>query len=219
LAKKVAIILSGCGFLDGSEVYESVLTFLALDKAGVAYQCFAPDIPQYRVMNYITGQEVPNEKRNVLIESARLARGEIKPISQACASDFSAAIFPGGFGAALNLSDFALKGAECSINPDVEQFAKAMFAQHKPLGFICIAPALIPKICGKGVKCTIGNDVNTASQLTAMGAIHQNCTVGEIVVDEQHKVVTTPAYMLGQSIAEVAQGIEKLVAKVVALYS
>ncbi len=211
--KKVAVVLSGCGFLDGSEIYETVLTLLALDKAGAMYQCFAPNIDQTRVVNYLTGDEA-NETRNVLVESARLARGEIVDIEDANGDDFDAIIFPGGFGAALNLSDFALQGEHCQVIPSVEKFAKQFVGAGKPLGFICIAPVMIPKICGEGVTCTIGKDPDTAATLSKMGAKHETCDARNIIIDPPHNVVSTPAYMLGKSIGEVAQGIEKLVKRV-----
>lgn len=214
--KRVAVVLSGCGFLDGSEIYESVLTLLALDQAGASYQCFAPNIAQARVVDYTTGNEV-DETRNVLVESARLARGEIEDIAKANADDFDAIIFPGGFGAALNLSDFASQGTDCSVNADVEKFAKQFVAANKPLGFICIAPTMIPLICGKGVTCTIGNDEATASAIEAMGGKHQACSADDVVIDAAHNVVSTPAYMTGQSISEVAEGIRKLVVAVLGM--
>ena len=214
---KIAIILSGCGFLDGSEIYESVLTFLALDRAGAEYQCFAPNIPQKRVVNYLTKEPLVNVSRNVLEESARLARGAIKDIAEANPKEFAAIIFPGGFGAALNLCDFAEKGGDAEVNPQVLSIAKSFKETNKPLGFICIAPAMIPLICGKGVTMTIGNDQSTAQTVESMGAVHQSCLATDIVIDQAHKVVSTPAYMLGKSIAEVATGIEKLVKAVLEL--
>lgn len=214
--KKVAVILSGCGVFDGSEVYESVCTFIALEKAGASYQCFAPNIPQTRVMNFIT-QEPMNESRNVLVESARLARGNVKDLATINVNDFDALILPGGFGAACNLSDFAEKGADCVIAPEVKTVINIFKNEKKPVGFICIAPAIAAKIYGDNLKCTIGNDKDTASALEAMGAKHQECTVDNIVVDQQHKVVTTPAFMLGQNISEVSAGIEKLVKQVLSM--
>lgn len=209
--KKVAVVLSGCGYLDGSEIYESVLTFLAIDKAGAQYHCVAPDIKQSKVVNHHTGETMDIESRNVLLESGRLARGQVQEVSAACHEDFDALIFPGGFGAALNLSDFASSGSMCHINNDVLVFAKSFVDANKPLGFICIAPAMIPKICGEGVKLTIGNDENTATAIEAMGGLHQDCSVKDIVIDEKNKVVSTPAYMLGENISDVAMGIDKLV--------
>ncbi len=214
--KRVAVVLSGCGFLDGAEIHESVLTLLALDRAGTEVTCFAPDQPQAQVVNHFTGQPA-SESRNVLTESARIARGKIQPLSQADASLFDALIVPGGFGAAKNLSNFAIQGAECDINPDLTRLVKAMHQAGKPMGFICIAPALLPKILGVPVRLTIGNDIDTAEVIDSMGGEHVTCPVDDIVVDADQKVVTTPAYMLAQRISEAALGIEKLVARVLVL--
>lgn len=213
---KVAVVLSGCGVFDGSEIYESTLTLLALDQAGVQYQCMAPDIDQMHVINHLTGQEM-DEKRNVLIEAARLARGAIINLTEADPSDYDALIVPGGFGAAKNLSDFAVKGADMSVNQQVQNLIQAMHEAGKPIGLICIAPAMTPKLFGKGAICTIGNDQATASAIETMGGAHQVCSVDECVVDKELKVVTTPAYMLAQRISEAAAGINKLVNEVLAL--
>ncbi len=214
--KKIAVILSGCGVFDGAEIHESVLTLWSLEQAGAIYQCFAPNIAQAHVINHVTGEEM-SEQRNVLIESARIARGNIKDLAQANADEFDGVILPGGFGAAKNLSNFAFKGANCEVNTDVINFCKAMRQQQKPLGFICIAPAMIPKIFGKGINLTIGTDEETARVIDSMGGSHQACSVSEFVVDEAHKVVSTPAYMLAGSISEAAEGIQKLVNKVIEL--
>ena len=213
---KVAVILSGCGFLDGAEIHESVLTLWALEQAGCQYQCFAPDMEQMHVVNHLTG-EVAAETRNVLVEAARIARGNIQDVATANAAEFDALILPGGFGAAKNLSDFAVKGAECSVQPAVLAFCKAMAAQHKPLGFICIAPAIIPHVYGEGTKVTIGTDAGAAAAIEQMGGIHVACPVDNFVVDEAHKVVSTPAYMLAGNIMQAASGITKLVQEVVRL--
>jgi len=207
---KVAVVLSGCGFLDGSEINETVATFIALDKRDVGYQCLAPNIPQARVLNYLSGEPM-EESRNVLIESARLARGDVLDIATADTDRYDAVIFPGGFGAATNLCDFAEKGSDLSVNHDVSEFAKKFVTANKPLGFICIAPALIPKICDSGVNLTLGNDKTTAKQLESMGAKHTDCKSFEIIVDKDHKVVTTPAYMLAEKISEVVTGVDNLV--------
>jgi len=215
---KVAVILSGCGVFDGAEIHESVLTLLALEENHAEYQCFAPDIEQYHVINHLTGDEMP-EKRNVLVESARIARGNIKPVSELNVDEFDALIFPGGFGAAKNLCDFAFKGKDCNVEPSVLKAAKAFAEANKPVGFICIAPAMIPKIYGEQVALTIGNDEQTATAIEAMGGEHVCCPVSEFVVDEKHKVVSTPAYMLAGNISEAASGIRRLVAKVLELAS
>ena len=213
---KVAVILSGCGVYDGAEIYESVLTLLALEQEGCHYQCFAPNITQAHVINHLTGEVMP-ETRNVLVEAARIVRGNIHDLSTANAAEFDALILPGGYGAAKNLSDFAFKGAECSVQPDVLAFCKAMVAQNKPLGFICIAPAIIPHVYGEGAKVTIGTDTGTAAAIEQMGGQHVSCPVDDCVIDEARKVVSTLAYMLAGNIAEAASGISKLVKAVVRL--
>lgn len=215
--KKVAVILSGCGVYDGSEIYESVITLLRLDQRGASVQCFAPDIAQMHVINHLTGEPMP-ESRNVLVEAARLARGAIKPLTEARAEDFDALIVPGGFGAAKNLSDFAVKGSACTVQPQVLETARAFAAAGKPIGLICIAPTLAVQIFGKGVRCTLGSEDSEAAQaLGEMGAEHIAAGVEDIVVDEAHKLVTTPAYMLARSICEAATGINKLVDQVLEL--
>ncbi len=218
---KVGVVLSGCGVFDGSEIHESVAAILALDRAGAKIIYMAPDAPQLHVINHIAGEPAEGESRNVLVESARIARGDIKNIAEVKAADIDALIFPGGFGAAKNLCDFAVKGADCTVNTDVSRLVLEMHSAGKPVGFICIAPALAAKIYGlagiKGVKLTIGTDKDTAEAIEAMGAEHVNCDVRDCVVDADHKVVTTPAYMLATRINELADGIEKLVNEVLKL--
>ncbi|BBP80107.1 isoprenoid biosynthesis protein ElbB [Pseudomonas gingeri NCPPB 3146 = LMG 5327] len=216
MTKKIAVILSGCGVYDGAEIQESVLTLLRLDQRGAKVQCFAPNIAQLHVINHLTGEEMP-ESRNVLVESARIARGEVKDLREADVREFDALIVPGGFGAAKNLSNFALEGANCSVQAEVLALAEAFAEAGKPVGLICITPALAAKIYGPGVTCTIGNDADTAAALDKMGATHKECAVGDIVEDKARKLVTTPAYMLAQSIGEAASGINKLVDRVLEL--
>ncbi len=209
--KKVAVVLSGCGVYDGAEIHESVLTLLALSKRNIPYECLAPNIKQMHVMNHLTG-EVSNEERNVLVESARIARGDIKDLSEVEASDYSAVIFPGGFGAAKNLSDFATSGVNCKVESNTLAFTKAAVSENKPLAFLCIAPALIPHIINDPkVHFTIGTDPETAKQIESVGGRHQDCSVTNIVLDENNQVVSTPAYMLAQNISEAAEGIDKCV--------
>lgn len=215
--KKIAVILSGCGVYDGAEIHESVLTLLALEQNGLDYQCFAPNVEQMHVINHLTGDVAEGESRNVLVEAARIARGNIKDLAQAKESDFDAAVLPGGFGAAKNLCDFAVKGSDCTVNPDVEKFIKAMAAAKKPVGFICIAPAMIPRLYGEGSKLTIGNDKDTAAAIEAMGGVHMACPVEDIVYDEERNLLSTPAYMLAGSVSEAASGISKLIAKLASL--
>lgn len=214
MSKTVAVVLSGCGVFDGSEIHESVITLLSLARLNIPYLCMAPNCTQTKVVNHLTHEDMPNEHRNILVEAARIARGKIIDIKQANPNDYAAAIFPGGFGAAINLSDFGNKGAQCTINPDVLHFAQGLSQARKPMGFICIAPNLIPLIYGTKVQLTIGNDTATAQMLEQMGAEHVNCGVNAIVIDEHTQAISTPAYMLGQSPADIAEGIEKLVAEI-----
>jgi enhancing lycopene biosynthesis protein 2 len=167
MSKRVAVILSGCGVYDGAEIHESVLTLLRLDQQGAQVQCFAPNVEQMHVINHLNGEEMP-EKRNTLVEAARIARGEIKDVREARVEDFDALIVPGGFGAAKNLCDFAIKGADCSVQPDVLQLAQAFADARKPIGLICISPAMSARIFGEGVECTIGHDTDTAAAIEKM---------------------------------------------------
>lgn len=215
--KKIAILLSGSGVFDGSEIHESVLTMLCLSEAGVQYQCFAPNIEQAHVINHLTGEESTADKRNVLVESARIARGEILATDALNLDDFDALIIPGGFGAAKNLCNFAFKGQDCEISPSVKQFIQAFVTTKKPVGFICISPVMIPLFYDKGAKGTIGNDKDTAAAFENMGGQHTDAMVSDVVVDEANKIVTTPAYMLAENISQAYQGISKLVNKVIAL--
>lgn len=214
--KKVGVILSGSGVYDGTEIQEAVITLLAIARNNAQAICFAPDKSQSDVVNHLTG-EVMAESRNVLIESARIARGAVIPLAQASENDLDALIVPGGFGAAKNLSNFASQGSDCVVDSDLKQLVKAMHQAGKPLGFICIAPAMLPAIFDFPLRLTIGTDVDTAEVIEEMGAEHVPCPVDDIVVDEENKVVTTPAYMLAENIAQAATGIEKLVARVLVL--
>ncbi|MDP2227203.1 MAG: isoprenoid biosynthesis glyoxalase ElbB [Moraxellaceae bacterium] len=211
--KNVAIILSGAGYLDGSEIYEATLTFLNLDRQHARYQCFAPDVPQHHVLNHLNGEAMA-ESRSVLVEAARLTRGDIKPLSAAHPDDFDALIIPGGYGAAKNLCDFASKGAAMSVNQEVLVFARAIHRQGKPVGLICIAPVLAPAIGGAGTRCTIGDDPATAAAIEHMGGVHVACAVDDCVTDAERRVVSTPAYMLAERIGEADAGIRRLVEEV-----
>jgi enhancing lycopene biosynthesis protein 2 len=214
---RVGVVLSGCGVFDGAEIHEAALTLFFLDRAGAEIICMAPNVDQMDVVNHIKGEAV-GEKRNVLIESSRIARGIIKDIKDVTSGDLDALVFPGGFGAAKNLCDFAVKGPSCSVNPEVERLIKDMHVAKKPIGFICIAPVIAAKVLGSfNPQLTIGNDPGTAEAIEKMGGKHLVSTVDNIVVDAKNKVVTTPAYMLGPTISKVALGIEKLVSEVLRL--
>lgn len=210
--KKIAVVLAGNGVFDGAEIHEATLTLLAITKQGAQYQCFAPDIDQAHVINHITGEEMP-ETRNVLIEAARIARGNIKPLAEYDAKDYDAIIFPGGFGAAKNLCTFAFDGADCNVNPDVEKAIRNTVVEEKPVGALCISPALISKVL-VDVTVTIGQDEGTAAAIETLGATHVVTTHGEIVVDEKYKVVTTPCYMLDANIEQIETGAKNVVAKI-----
>jgi enhancing lycopene biosynthesis protein 2 len=213
---KIGVLLSGCGVYDGAEIHESVIVLLALDRMGAEAICMAPDTDQMHVINHLTGDVVPEAKRNVLEESARIARGNIMDLAKAKGADVDAVIIPGGFGAAKNLCDFAVAGANCQAHPEVVRFLKEVRDGAKPIGAVCIAPALIARIFGEGnPNLTIGTDAETAGALEKMGACHVSHPVNEIHVDEEHRLVTTPAYMLAESVSQAAEGIEALVAKVV----
>ncbi len=209
---KVALILSGCGVYDGSEIREAVLTHLALDEKGVEVHYFAPDIPQYHVINHLEGAQA-EEVRGVLVESARIARGDIKPLIEAKAEDFDAVVLPGGFGAAKNLCTFALEGSDCHVNPEVAGFLREMHVSGKPIGLACIAPAIAARVFGEErVELTIGNDAETAKALEQMGARHVDKAVSECHLDAKQKIVTTPAYMYGDArVSEVFKGIQEMV--------
>ena len=214
--KKVAIILSGCGVNDGSEIHEAVLCLLHLTKQGASYQCFAPDKPQ-QVTNHLSGEADAGGERNVLVEAARIARGEIKPLSELAVADFDALLLPGGFGVATNLCDFAEQGANMTLDPEVLAACKAFASERKPAGYCCIAPILIPKIYPAGVKGTIGTDAGVAEAFNAMGGEHVGCAVTDVVEDSRYQVLSTPAYMLAKDIAQADTGIAKLVKRLLAL--
>jgi enhancing lycopene biosynthesis protein 2 len=207
--QKFAVVLSGNGVFDGAEIHEAMLTLYAIAKKGAAYEIFAPDINQHHVINHITGEEM-NETRNVLVESARIARGKIRPLSEFSGKDFDALIIPGGFGAAKNLSTFAFDGADCSINPDVEKAIKDMTGLGKPIGALCIAPVILAKVLGD-VELTIGQDPATAEAVQTMGATHTATGHGEVVVDEKNRIVTTPCYMLDANLAQIGEGADNVV--------
>ncbi|QRZ24089.1 isoprenoid biosynthesis glyoxalase ElbB [Vibrio sp. sp1] len=212
--KKVAVILSGSGVYDGSEIHEAVLALYAIEKAGATWHCFAPNIDQLHVINHLTGDEM-DETRNVLIESARIARGNIDDVAKLNVDEYDALLLPGGFGAAKNLTDFAVSGAECSINTHVAQACRAFANAKKPAGYLCISPVIIPMIYEQGVKGTVGNDEAVSIAFNQMGGEHTTCSVEDIVFDEKHLVLSTPAYMLAENISQAASGIEKLVSKLI----
>lgn len=215
MKKKIGVVLSGCGVYDGSEIHEAVLTLLAIDRNGAEAVCMAPDM-ELSVVDHLTGQPT-GEKRNVLVESARIARGKIRNIATVRGAELDAIIFPGGFGAAKNLCDFAIKGAGASVQTEVARLLQEMAAGGKPIGAICIAPALVAATLGKdhAPELTIGNDADTAAAINATGSRHVSCPVAEFVLDSKNRIVSTPAYMLAERIGEAAEGIEKAVKAVI----
>jgi len=211
MKKRIGVVLSGCGVYDGSEIHEAVFTLLAIDKNGAEAICMAPN-KEFPAVNHMNGSPM-GEKRNALLESARIARGKIRCLKEIKAADLDAVVFPGGFGAAKNLCNFAEKGAGAEIHPEVARILKEMAAANKPICAICIAPALVAATLGKEFKpkLTIGNDAGTAESINATGSKHMVCPVTEFIVDRENKIVSTPAYMLAQRISEVADGIEKAI--------
>ncbi len=210
-----AVVLSGCGVYDGAEIHESVLTMLAIDRQGAAYEIFAPDVAQHHVINHQTGEET-GESRNVRVEAARIARGAVKDLADFDPAGYDALIFPGGFGAAKNLCSFAFDGPDCTVEPSVEKAIRATHAAGKPIGALCISPAILAKVLD-GVELTIGKDADTAAGIQAMGASHKAAGHGEVVVDAANKVVTSPCYMLDSTIGQIADGAHNAVAALLAL--
>lgn len=207
--KKFAVVLSGCGVFDGAEIHEATLSMYAIKKQGAEYEIFAPDIDQHHVINHITGDEM-NEKRNVMVEAARIARGNIKPLSEFNAADFDAILFPGGFGVAKNLCTFAFEGADCKVDADTEKAIKEMYKAGKPIGALCISPVVVAKILGN-VELTIGQDKDTADAVEKMGAHHKQTNHGEVIIDAKNNVYTTPCYMLDANIVQIGDGAENIV--------
>ncbi len=207
--KKFAVVLSGSGVYDGAEIHEATLTMLAIARQGAEYQCFAPNINQHHVINHLNGEEM-NEIRNVLVESARIARGNIKDLVEFDGNDFDAIILPGGFGVAKNLSTVAFEGASATVIPEVEKVIKQMFKLKKPIGALCISPTIIAKVLGD-VNVTIGQDEGTVEVIEAFGATHVETDNGDVVFDEENLVFTTPCYMLDATILDIDDGATNVV--------
>ncbi len=217
--KKIAVILCGSGFKDGSEIRESVGVLWALSQTPVSVQCFAPDAPQADVVNCLTNQPVPGETRNMLVESARIARGQVLPLSQLDPKAYDAVILPGGFGAAKNLCTFATQGASGSVRDDLGRILVSMHEMGKPIGAVCIAPAVVAlALKGKGLELSVGEPGEAASELEKLGHKHVATRPNEAHVDTRNRVVTTPAYMFDDApLHEIFTGIKKLVDEVVAM--
>jgi enhancing lycopene biosynthesis protein 2 len=213
--KKFAVVLSGCGVFDGAEIHEATLSLLSIARKGCSYDIFAPDMPQHHVINHLTGEEM-DETRNVLVESARIARGKIRDLKTFQPEEYDGLLFPGGFGAAKNLSTWAFEAADASVLPEVEDAIKGMVALGKPVGALCISPVLLAKVLGR-VRLTIGDDEGTMEAIESLGATHVITTHGEVVVDQENLVVTTPCYMLDATIDQIALGAENVVDAMVRL--
>lgn len=213
--KRVGVVLSGCGFLDGAEIQEATCTLLSLDRRGAQIVALAPDVEQLHVVDHVKQAPVAGERRRVLGEAARIVRGQITELSQVRAQDLDALVLPGGYGAAKNLCTFAVEGRAMHVLPSVERLARELRSAGKPQGYICIAPVIAARLFGaEGVTVTIGNDPDTAAAITSWGARHVDRKVEEIALDERLRIASTPAYMLGPSIAPVAAGIDRLVSAV-----
>ena len=214
---KVGVILSGCGVMDGAEIHEAVLTLLALDGAGAKYQCMAPNADQLHVVNHLSGQ-IEGGRRNMLVEAARIARGRIVDLASVNVADYDAFMFPGGFGAAKNLCTFAVDGKDCTVNTDVERVVSEAHRSGKPIAFVCIAPVVAAKVLGaSGARVTVGDDPQTAAAIDGMGAQHEVCPVTESVIDEDNRIITSPAYMKANSIGELYAGIQGTVNALLAM--
>ncbi len=213
--KKIALILSGSGYLDGSEITEAVSSLICLSQAGAQFQCFAPRLTVASVDHRTQSAGMP---RDVLTESARIARGEVLPLSELNEAQFDGLLLPGGFGAAKNLCSWAEKGAGCEVLPDVEKIITEFYKNQKPIAAICIAPAVVARVLGKhGINVTIGNDPQTAQEIAKTGAIHEDCPVSDYVSDRDHRILTTPAYMYEAKPHEVFAGISKMIREFVEL--
>ena len=220
MAKKVGVLLAGCGYLDGAEIQEAVITLLVLDRADVEIVAMAPDKPQVHVVNHLTGNEVIGETRNVMLEAARIVRGKIIDVDPALADKLDALIIPGGYGVAKNICNYAFEGVNCTVEPKVEALIQRMHSQKKPIGAICIAPVVLAKALektGAHITLTVGTDAGAAQDIEKMQARHLNCAVSDYVVDRVHKIVSTPAWMLGPRISDIEKGIEKTVGEVLAM--
>lgn len=212
---RFAVVLSGCGVFDGSEIHESVLTLLAISRIDGKVDCFAPDVPQYHVVDHVTG-EPTNEQRNALTESARIARGAIRPLADFDPTEFDALIFPGGFGAAKTLCTFAFDGPDCTVEPSVEKAIRQAYQARLPIGAWCIAPVLIARVLGD-VVVTVGNDPEVEKALSAMGAAHLPAGAKDAVIDRENRIVSTPCYMTDAPLADIAEGISAAVGELVAM--
>ena len=214
---KVGVVLSGCGYQDGSEIHEAVFTLHALEKAGAEAIIMAPDMDQFHVINHLNGNEDLTESRNILVESARIARGKVVDVASVSGHQLDALIFPGGTGMAKNIFDYSMAGINCTVISDVQRLVVEILEADKPLGAICIAPVMVAKVLeflGRTGTVTGGFNVEINNDIKAMGINTIEVGAEEIVIDKENKIVTTPAYVEAKSMNESFMGIEKLVNKV-----
>ena len=218
---KAAVILSGCGVYDGAEIHESVLTLLALEEEGIGYQIFAPNKKQHHVINHLTGEEMP-EERNVMVEAARIARGAVTEVKDLDMNEFDLLILPGGFGAAKNLNQWALKGPEGELDAEVAKAIQTAFSQQKVLVGLCMGPTVLAqalKDAGKAIQLTVGSTeapspydiAGINAGLSSIGSRPSNSTKKEVTLDHAHKVVTAPCYTMEASLFEVRKNIQQAI--------
>ena len=210
--KKFAVILCGCGHIDGSEIHEAVMTLLAISRNNCTYTIFAPDVNQHHVVNHLS-QEPMEETRNVMVEAARIARGEVKNMAEYSPADFDALVIPGGFGAAKNLFTYAIDGVNAKVNPDVEKAIKETYDVKKPIGALCIAPVLLAKVL-KDITITVGSAPDAIANVEKMGATHINTKQTEVIADKQNMIFSTPCYMLPATIADIADSADNLICSI-----
>ena len=212
--KKTAIILSGCGQVDGSETHETILTILALEQHNLDWEGLAPSGLQTEVYDHYTNTKENISPSSMITEAARLVRGNITIINAVNASDYAAVIIPGGAGVIKNLSNYSTAGINFTIHPELLAFMATIVRLQIPAGFICIAPILIPKLYGNKPKLTIGSNVELAAKIVQIGGEHCDCLANDIVIDHAQKIVSTPANMVAKNIVEVYHGIYKLVTQI-----
>jgi enhancing lycopene biosynthesis protein 2 len=220
MSARVGVILSGCGVFDGAEIHETCCILVALDRRGAAVTCVAPNMPQAKVINHLSQKPVAGQQRNMLEESARIARGKIRDLASVSASDFDALMFPGGYGVTMNLSNFAEKGAQATVLPALAKLMREVHAAGRPIGLACIAPVLAARVFGEDKlhpRLTVGSDPAVASAINQMGGQHQNVGPTEVLVDEQNKLVSTPCYMNDVGPWTISQGAERMVEEVLRL--
>ena len=209
MKKKIAIIIGGCGHRDGSEIHETTMTMLAVEEHGATYQLFAPNRNQYHVLNHLDGTEM-HEQRNMLVEAARIARGNILPLENFDVNQFDAVIFPGGFGVAKNFFNYAFKGMDCEVDEQIAHIIQSVHQAGKPIGALCISPVLMAKILGN-ITVTIGQDAKTARDIEQMGATNVNTSNGDVVTDKKNKIFSTPCYMLDANLVDIHEDAYNLV--------